>query len=1220
MMEQQLPNHGWTTLPRAEVLENNLKVLERTNPDLRSLLDTCADIDIHIEPAGDGLPSASHKGRQLASRHAPGEEADRLVEELDFREFATACVLGFGLGHHVERIALKIKRTGVLIVFEPDVDLLKAVLSRIDITHWASMTSVILVSNPNDSVGTSARLAGLEPMLMLGTKFIEHPPSMHRLGEAAGSFGKMFTEIVANSRMTVMTTLGRSAETIGNVLANCDHYALGSGLDDVHGIAKGRLGIVVSAGPSLQRNIDELAQPGVRDRCVIVATQTTLRPLLHAGVAPHYVTALDYHAISSRFYEGLTAEDVSDTELIIDPKGNPVVPDAWPGRIRTINSKELDVVAAELGRGGEVLEPCATVAHFSYVIARHLGCDPVALIGQDLGFTDALYYAPGTAIHDVWLPELNRFNTIETMEWERIARHRDQLSRSVDVHGRTIYSDQQMRAYLQQFEVRFQKDSKRGLVTIDATEGGVRKKHTEPRKLSEVIAENFGVSLLKLPQAAWLDDEKRIPMCTRLNVLHKDVEEIRDASESTIEILDQMLEFQENSKVMPGLFARIERESKRVSKHPAAFRVVDMMNQSGVFRRLKADRILQLSQDLSALERQRAELLRDRTNVASTRDAATLLLVLLDKTIQLITDGTAVSHENETLELEHSANISVADKEHVNVAAVVPIDPLCGGTGVRRTLSTKCGNHSTLQITLERLGSSCELSSIILLVPDGYDFENIVDRSRISLPLIIRQCGEKVFGPEYAAIQVARACADTSWRGGIHGLSVYDEVFAPVATAAALDTESIDGALLVGPDWALIPVVGEGGIDEVVRRYREQPHLSYTFNQAPPGLGGLVLSRQVIQDFASRRIRHATIGHLLGYRPDQPQHDVIARENNVTINPEVRSSPHRAVFDTPRQRRLFAHALEHSVVQGIEVDTCSLLKSANAQLMEGVPAFGPQHVTIEICTGRGGAGVARADRLADIQRPIMDEGVFRRIVTALARQKDCVLTLDGSGDPLRHPHFDRLIDTARKAGISFIHVQTELITNQDVIERLLACAPDIISVDIDGDSVATRSAMHGVDHWNLIMRNMEQLILGRRQLGDEGGTAGFALPWIIPRLQRRLESVEDLPAFFERWRGVLGTAVIDGIPEHPDENRSDRDPLSKTYPPSAYVRTRGMREMCILSDGTVPALAGDWSGENIIGDLRESEVYEVWCQLLDERRTIHREQGTSSRSYVGANR
>ena len=129
----------------------------------------------------------------------------------------------------------------------------------------------------------------------------------------------------------------------------------------------------------------------------------------------------------------------------------------------------------------------ATVAHLAFYVALHMGCSPVALIGQDLGFPDGLYYAPGTAIHEVWAPEINPFNTIEMMEWQRIVRHRTHLSKRRDVNGRSIYTDLQMQTYLQQFERDFAAAQQDGVEIIDATEGGVAKQHTTVRSLAETL-------------------------------------------------------------------------------------------------------------------------------------------------------------------------------------------------------------------------------------------------------------------------------------------------------------------------------------------------------------------------------------------------------------------------------------------------------------------------------------------------------------------------------------------------------------------------------------------------------------------------------------------------------------------------------------------------------------------------------------------------------------
>ena len=63
------------------------------------------------------------------------------------------------------------------------------------------------------------------------------------------------------------------------------------------------------------------------------------------------------------------------------------------------------------------------------------------------------------------------------MEWQRIVRFRPHLHKTVDVHGRSIYTDAQMRTYLQQFEADFAAAARDGVDIVDATGGGVAKQH-----------------------------------------------------------------------------------------------------------------------------------------------------------------------------------------------------------------------------------------------------------------------------------------------------------------------------------------------------------------------------------------------------------------------------------------------------------------------------------------------------------------------------------------------------------------------------------------------------------------------------------------------------------------------------------------------------------------------------------------------------------------------
>jgi hypothetical protein len=94
--------------------------------------------------------------------------------------------------------------------------------------------------------------------------------------------------------------------------------------------------VCVGAGPSLAKNVKLLADPAIRKNVMVVAAQTTLKPLLDRGIQPDFVTALDYHEISKRFYEGLP--ELPNVTLVAEAKAHPSVLDSFPGPIRVVQN------------------------------------------------------------------------------------------------------------------------------------------------------------------------------------------------------------------------------------------------------------------------------------------------------------------------------------------------------------------------------------------------------------------------------------------------------------------------------------------------------------------------------------------------------------------------------------------------------------------------------------------------------------------------------------------------------------------------------------------------------------------------------------------------------------------------------------------------------------------------------------------------------------------
>jgi hypothetical protein len=525
------------------------------------------------------------------------------------------------------------------------------------------------------------------------------------------------------------------------------------------------------------------------------------------------------------------------------------------------------------------------------------------------------------------------------------------------------------------------------------------------------------------------------------------------------------------------------------------------------------------------------------------------------------------------------------------VAFVVAVPP-------ERTLDSEFAGDSVLQHTLEQLGRSRECERIIVLAPDGFPFDAIVDRTRIGLPVEVDRCGLTPFPPRREAIVRARLWSDTSWAGGLAGVSVFDEVLAPAATLSALERRGLDAAVAVGADWPLVPALGPGGCDDVVRFHRADPAgRPLCFTAAPPGVGCVLLSRGELAALAGEG-RDALLGPRLS--PDHP--------GCVPVDPRVRASLVRLVFDTARAKIRMRRGLEPLLDDRGGLSAVDALNAFENQVFNAVPYFAPQHLELELCTGRFGSGIASPHRWGSIQRLPMSMRRAERVLGQLGESGDAVLTLGGAGDPLRHPECAAVVRLAKELGVRGVHLRTELLAPPAAIEAIVAAGVDVVTVDLHATTPATYRAMLGIDAFAAVEANLARLVAGRRVLEGRGGNA-IGLPWIAPRLQRRPETLRELPAFLARWDAELGTACLEGPP--PSDPAPERRELRAF--PIAMLRRVAYRElhrrMLVLSDGGVPVSELDLAGDHRLGSVDAAPLLELWRSLVQRRRQVRREEG-----------
>ena len=609
----------------------NLPALWAADPGLAAAVEAVPDAAVYpVEPARDGhltvaVTTPDGKLAYLHSRHRPADEAARLVADVDAEHCLVFHLFGLGLGYHLEALFDRAGDEAVFVVFEPDVTLLRTTLEHRDLSRLIDSRRVLIFTAGVDKGELFTRLNPYTTLLTLGTADVAHAASVRRDPAYFAQARAWLAEFASFSRTNLNTLVMNGRRTLENIARNLPRYAATPGPVRLKDAYKGYPALIVSAGPSLRKNKHLIRS--MAGRCVIIAVQTTLKPLLDAGVTPDFVTALDYHDICGRYFEGLPP--TLATELVAEPKATPTIFDLHPGPLTVTGNGHAESMLREIRLDKPCLPAGSTVAHLAYYLAEHLGCGPIIFVGQDLGFGGGLYYAPGTSHEDVWRPELGRFRSVEMMQWEQIVRERPILRQVPDHQGRPIYTDERMFTYLQQFERDFLQTS---TTIIDATEGGAAKRGTVVMTLAEAIEQHCNRPLPPRPPTA-LQGDRTGDVLACLRSRRDEATRIGDICHRTLPLLEQLRDHLGDEPRVNRLIGEIDRLRADMNGLGRTYDLVAQMTQQTEVERYRTDRRI-AAKRLAGVDLQRERVGRDIDNVRGVTRAAADFVALMDEVIE----------------------------------------------------------------------------------------------------------------------------------------------------------------------------------------------------------------------------------------------------------------------------------------------------------------------------------------------------------------------------------------------------------------------------------------------------------------------------------------------------------------------------------------------------------------------------------------------------------
>jgi hypothetical protein len=580
-----------TVAKETSIFRRNLSVLQGRDPELVQKI-------LHI-PETNNLTCEITKSRNgsknlevhrddktftLHSKYDPLKEAEQLVDSAYDEKRNYFIVYGLGLGYQLDALKARTIESDLIFIMEPSLDLFRKTLQQKDMTQILSSSNVSwsVGETPETAFARWSRTYNIARMDGLG---IIELPAIRKVADP--DYLKRFN----NQMKGLLVTAGGNLQTLmlmaktyqANTLQNLRYVLTNPPLMSLFGKFTGKPAIIISAGPSLDKNIDLLLE--ARDKALLIAVDTSLKPLRAKGIVPHLICTGDPQEANYKHIKD--ASDI-DAYLIAEPMTNNKSFRDFNGKLFTATYGDKVVTWLEnfIPQLGHVV--CwGSVATMAFDVARKLGADPIIFVGQDLSFPEGRTYAKGTYFET----DEKRRMTVEEQE-------KNGVYDVEDIYGNKITTNRQMFAYHKWFAGEISKTSAK---VINATEGGILKEGVQIMTLREALdsfcSEHWDALGIIKSEAARFTPVDGQKLKVGLEKMTKDLKEMREISEKAFENAKEWLQNSSKYETLPKTIAienmnSLEAARKKMVAKGDAFKFLEMADQCAIKNFLKGYRMI----------------------------------------------------------------------------------------------------------------------------------------------------------------------------------------------------------------------------------------------------------------------------------------------------------------------------------------------------------------------------------------------------------------------------------------------------------------------------------------------------------------------------------------------------------------------------------------------------------------------------------------------------
>lgn len=477
-----------------DTYHTNLASLKIHHPALAELMQNHGeDARISLQDTPSGAPTllVHTPGKTYALHHPedPLGHARRLLESRpEWQKARNVAVLGCGLGYLPILLCRAQPKLQRLFILEPSLSVFRQALRVAEMRPLLEDSRVHFVVGSEPGAVYKAMLQGLMDLAANPLFYMETASITAAFPEWAKAAGQEIQDALRLGKSGLATKFRDAPLTLHNLFQNLGAVTAAPGLNTLGKLLAGVPAIIVAAGPSLKKNIQDLKHAG--DHFLILATDTAFEPLRRAGITPHLVVTVDPTELNLKHFQ--TSLYGPETVLLFDPEARPELPPRFAQRMTFLTDKHpfFTWLNQRIGDKG-LVHKGGMVSQAGIYAAHYWNCRPIILVGQDLALDPdtGATHDPHTALcrNARYLEgDANKVDIPLGVEKAGAGISRETLYWVEGVDGRPVPTLHNLLVYLRMLEedIRMM-----GLDVIDATEGGAKIQGTRILRLADAVAQ-----------------------------------------------------------------------------------------------------------------------------------------------------------------------------------------------------------------------------------------------------------------------------------------------------------------------------------------------------------------------------------------------------------------------------------------------------------------------------------------------------------------------------------------------------------------------------------------------------------------------------------------------------------------------------------------------------------------------------------------------------------